>query len=209
MQLNAAYVGKPEKLDISRSNLEVMEEQVTRGSRLINNIRKLSQLDHSEIFLKPIDVCELLHLIIQYIKKSYQTKNLKININPSECHFKIKANELLEDLFENILINAITHNSNSIIEIEIKIFRERRNNKNFIKIEFIDNGNGIEDSRKKLIFQRADYQRKSTQGMGLGLSLVNKIIKNFNGRIWVEDKIIGDYTKGSKFMILLPEVNIA
>jgi signal transduction histidine kinase len=41
--------------------------------------------------------------------------------------------------------------------------------------------------------------------MGLGLSLVKKIIDSYKGQIWVEDKIKGDFTKGSNFIILIPE----
>jgi len=43
-------------------------------------------------------------------------------------------------------------------------------------------------------------------GMGLGLSLVAKIVKSYNGKIWVEDRIRGDYTQGSNFVIILPEL---
>ncbi|MFW9945657.1 MAG: ATP-binding protein [Candidatus Odinarchaeota archaeon] len=39
--------------------------------------------------------------------------------------------------------------------------------------------------------------------LGLGLSLVKKIITTFNGSIWVEDRIKGNYKKGSNFIILL------
>ena len=43
--------------------------------------------------------------------------------------------------------------------------------------------------------------------MGVGLSLVKKIIKKYNGKIWVEDKVKGDYTQGSNFIILIPEAD--
>ena len=70
-----------------------------------------------------------------------------------------------------------------------------------------DDGIGIEDSRKELIFQRA-YSRKSIgSGIGLGLSLVKKIIESYKGDIWVEDKVKGDHTQGSKFIILIPQMN--
>ena len=40
--------------------------------------------------------------------------------------------------------------------------------------------------------------------MGLGLSLIKKILINHNAKIWVEDKIPNDYTKGSNFKISFP-----
>jgi signal transduction histidine kinase len=44
--------------------------------------------------------------------------------------------------------------------------------------------------------------------MGLGLSLVQKIVSKYNGKIWVEDKVKGEYSKGSNFIILLPRDTI-
>lgn len=41
--------------------------------------------------------------------------------------------------------------------------------------------------------------------MGLGLSLVKKIINSYNGKIWVEDRFKGDFKKGSNFIFLIPE----
>ena len=41
--------------------------------------------------------------------------------------------------------------------------------------------------------------------MGLGLSLVRIILEAFDSKIWVEDKIPGEYSNGSNFVILFPE----
>ncbi len=40
--------------------------------------------------------------------------------------------------------------------------------------------------------------------MGIGLSLVSKLIELYGGTIWIEDRIRGDSTKGSNFIILIP-----
>ena len=78
-----------------------------------------------------------------------------------------------------------------------------------MKLEFIDNGIGIDDVRKDSIFQREALKDSGPLGQGLGLSLVKKIIDTFKGQIWVEDKVKGDYSQGSKFILLIPEVNDA
>ena len=43
--------------------------------------------------------------------------------------------------------------------------------------------------------------------LGLGLSLVKKIIETYNGQIWVENRIEGDHPKGRNFVILLQEAD--
>jgi signal transduction histidine kinase len=41
--------------------------------------------------------------------------------------------------------------------------------------------------------------------MGIGLSLVKKIIEEYTGKVWVENRIKGDHTKGSNFIVLLKQ----
>ena len=40
--------------------------------------------------------------------------------------------------------------------------------------------------------------------MGIGLTLVKRIINSYHGHIWVENAVPDDYTKGSNFVVLLP-----
>ena len=78
---------------------------------------------------------------------------------------------------------------------------------NYCKIEFLDNGIGVSDDRKDIIFKRGNRELKGSKGMGIGLSLGKKIIKSYSGTIWVEDKVKDDYSKGSNFILLIPETN--
>jgi signal transduction histidine kinase len=43
--------------------------------------------------------------------------------------------------------------------------------------------------------------------MGLGLYLVKTLVDSFGGRVWVEDRVIGDYSKGARFVVVLPAIN--
>ena len=83
--------------------------------------------------------------------------------------------------------------------------KDQVENKKFIRMDFKDNGIGISDYRKKSIFLKGTKQDQRTKGMGLGLSLVKKIIDSYKGSIWVEDRINSDYKQGSNFILLIPE----
>ena len=64
-------------------------------------------------------------------------------------------------------------------------------------------GIGISDERKKKLFEKSYQKEESSVGMGIGLSLVKKIIKEYGGEIWVEDRMEDDYRQGSNFVVLL------
>jgi K+-sensing histidine kinase KdpD len=134
------------------------------------------------------------------------TKYIKIVVDSIGKKLYVQIGEFLDDVFDNILNNAKIYNKNPMVKITIRISRYEKNNTKYFKIEFMDNGRGIDDNRKKIVFQRGNAKKGSTQGMGLGLSLVNNIVASNNGEIWVEDRIKGDYAKGSNVVLLLPEV---
>jgi signal transduction histidine kinase len=72
-------------------------------------------------------------------------------------------------------------------------------------MEFMDNGIGITDDKKDLIFQKGYKKDNHVRGMGIGLSLVKKIIESYNGKIWVESRVKTDYSQGSNFVLEIPE----
>lgn len=185
--------------------LNLANESINRGKTLVSNVRKLSQLEDSEILLEPIEPLGVLKETIEFIKKSFQTKEINIDFDLKITPVMIYGNELLSDIFENILINAINHNMNPIIDIIIRVSKMKKQMVNFIKFEFIDNGIGITDERKKEIFKGEYIRERDTKGMGFGLSLVKNIITSYNGFIWVENRVKGDHSQGSNFIILIPE----
>ena len=199
------YSNKINSEEKSRELLETIENQVKRGTTLVSNVRKLSKIEETEIKTQQTNVNKVLKKVIDSLKNSYPSKKMDIKIEAQGNKQYVLANELLFDVFENILNNAVKYNENLMVEIIIKKSETHKNGENYLKIEFIDNGMGIEDVRKELIFKRAYMEGKSVSGMGLGLSLVKRIIDSYNGYIWVEDRVIGDYKKGSNFVILIPD----
>ena len=207
IEISQLILDNPEELDNLKINVQIIKEQVIRGAELVSNVRKLSQLEGTKQSLKKIEVFNVLKNSILLIKKSYKDKNLNIRIDSVDENLFVKANVFLEDIFENLLINAIKHNRNVIIKTTVRVSREQQYGINYVKMEFMDNGIGVADSMKDIIFKRGYNEEKSALGMGLGLSLVREIIKIYNGKIWVENRVKGDRSKGSNFVFLIPEVD--
>ncbi|KKK41336.1 MAG: Signal transduction histidine kinase [Candidatus Lokiarchaeum sp. GC14_75] len=186
--------------------LSIIQNSIERGTKLIHNVQKLSQLENSDIKLQPMDLCMILNNSISFLHESYPKKEIEVKIqSPSHKRTLVVSNELLLDVFENILINAVKYNDNPIVKILIKISKKIEDNVLFIKIEFIDNGIGIIAARKGLIFTKQFKKDSLVKGMGIGLSLVKKIVNSFKGRIWVEDRVTGEHSKGSNFILMVPE----
>ena len=188
-----------------KESLESIKNQVLRGAKLVSNVHKLSQLEESQKSLQNIDMCNVLKDCLNFLKKSYKMKKINVKVETHRKSYLVKANNILREVYENILINAVKYNENSTIEILIRFSEEQKEEINYIKMEFMDNGRGIPDSKKKIIFSRGFLEEKQSKGMGIGLTLVKKAMETYNGQIWVEDRITGDYSKGSNFIIMIPE----
>ena len=185
--------------------LDIIREQIKRGTNLVSNVRRLSEIEDKDLTLQKSEIIIALKDVIDALIKVYKRREINVQIQNEPKEVYVKANELLPDIFENILINAVRHNRNSLVEILIKFSRVVKEEGNFIKLEFIDNGIGIFPEMKEKIFQRGQVEKKDKIGLGLGLTLVKKIVGTYNGQIWVEDKVAGDYKKGSNFIVILPE----
>ena len=195
----------PEQLEKLDDIMEIINDQIIRGSKLVSNIRKLSQVSESENILEKVNLNREIKEAIKFIRESFPNKNLDIKIESDFKDLVVKANALLLDLLENILFNAVKYTEKPTIEILIRISKELKNEIKYLKIEFIDNGIGISDTMKEKIFEGITTHKKRTKGMGLGLLLVKRILDRYNGEIWVEDNNRGDPSQGSNFIILIPE----
>lgn len=200
------YLKEPENQNKIEELMKIINEEVTRGASLISNVRTLTELEESRIPIQPIELSQFLNDSIASIKSIFQDRNINIQVDSFFKKIYVQANNLLKEIFGNILDNAVKYNDNPVVEIFIKISKEQKEGQDYIKMEFIDNGIGITATQKEFVFQKGFKKYKGGKGMGFGLALVKKIIEYYKGYIWVEDRIPGDYTKGSNFVIFIPEV---
>jgi signal transduction histidine kinase len=187
---------------------DILNYQVRNAKNLISNINKLSLFEEDssiDLRLKNINLLEYLENAIEFVYQGYQDLNIQIKIESPYKNIEVMANEFLFNIFENILINAIKYNDKPNKEINIRISKIESNKKRNVKIEFIDNGIGIPDKRKEEIFKKGHKELKGSKGLGLGLSLVSKILYIYEGKILVKNRVKDDYSKGSNIIVIIPQ----
>jgi len=185
---------------------EVVKKHARRGASLISNVRILSKLDEKEVVLNPIEILNILNQSVEHAVSGFQERKVKIDVNGLSKDMKVLGDELLIDIFDNVLSNAVKYNDNEEeVKVEVNVSKIIENDTQYIEFKFSDYGMGVPDDKKGTLFKRSYTEDISKRGMGMGLSLVKKIVDKYEGRIWVEDRVKGDYTKGSNFIVMLKE----
>jgi PAS domain S-box-containing protein len=194
--------GKLEAAD--HEMIDTSLESLWRSARLIDNVRKLQKIKSDEIKTKPISLDEVLVSVVNQYDRSSPGKKIAIDIGKG-MHV-VRANELLRDVFTNLIGNAIKHSNGSKVDIQVRLEDVTDNNKKYYRVSIEDNGPGIPDDMKDKVFNRLQRGETKARGIGLGLYLVKSLVNSYRGKVWVENRVQGDYTKGSRFIVLLPAV---
>lgn len=194
---------KEKKLEqCDRFMLERPLETLKNSTRLISNVKKLQSAKKGGLKSRLMDLNQVLSDVI----KDYSMvpgRDINIEFTPMAGCF-ILANDLIEDVFSNLIGNAIKHSSpDRQLAISIRVIRIRGQNEDYNVVMVEDNGPGIADEYKEAIFGRFRKGRTTAKGRGLGLYLVKTLVEDFHGKVWVEDRVAGDHTKGSRFVVML------
>ena len=189
---------------LSKDDLMLIEkplEALKSNSMLIDNVRKLQREKSGELKLHAIDAGK----VIEETLKKYSAirgRDITIRYTPvSGCY--VMANELLADIFSNLVGNAIKH-STGTLSIDIGLERVSDHDREYCRITVEDNGPGMPDDLKKKLFDRLCLSNARTGGKGFGLCLIKLLLDDIEGRFWAEDRVPGDYSKGCKFVVMLP-----
>ncbi|HNX47343.1 MAG TPA: ATP-binding protein [Methanomassiliicoccales archaeon] len=176
-------------------------------SNLITDVRKLWNILESDasVELVPVDLVPLLHDIVREIKTSYLFSDIPLELQYPEGEALVMANPLVRDVFFNVINNSAKYGDMKKVEVVMR--PDHIGDVGYWRVEVRDQGKGIPEERKPQLFQRFENldTGMAAESHGLGLSVVKALVDRYQGKVWVEDRIKGDHTKGSIFVIMLPK----
>lgn len=160
--------------------------QTKKLSDLISNILKLNKLENQQIVPETelIDLSELLRICALGYENLIEKKNLELSCDIEEVKI-ISSSTLLEIVFNNLISNAIKFTEKGKISLSLK------EEDDYVIIKVKDTGCGISKEVGEHIFDKF-YQGDTShysEGNGLGLSLVKKVIDLIGGEISVKSKV--------------------
>ncbi|MCE7741233.1 MAG: sensor histidine kinase [Candidatus Heimdallarchaeota archaeon] len=163
--------------------LERVINRTTTVAERLDSLKSESMLLES-LAIQPIELD-----FVSNITDSFE--NTEIVSFPQDV--KVNANRLLYPVIFNVIQNAFQHAGK-----DVKVIIEAVQENSDVMIQIKDDGKGISEEEKKLIFQQG-YRGTGKGVSGMGLYLVKMVLESFGGSISVSD----NEPKGSIFTIKL------
>jgi len=194
------YLASAKRL-LAKGNTSALAESLVVIEGLVDRVHQIvGQLKHfskpSKMQLRPYPLAGLVNNALMI--SSAQLKQDNVQVEPPQFDETVVV--WVDSLkFEQVLVNLITNASQAMngaiirnLSFHLECFEER------VKLSILDTGSGIEQHAFSHLFEPF-YSTKSSNGLGLGLSISKQIIDSFNGCLSAHNRLEG----GAEFIISL------
>ena len=182
-----------------RSCLERIRNTAQRLIRLSEDLLNYSRLGRKAVRFELVDMKRLLQDIATEYKPQMTALNAEFAL-PEDLPVVQADQSLLEQIFENLLSNAIRYRKP---DISLRVEVQCREENGSVVVQVSDNGIGIApDYHEKIfkIFERL-HDRREYPGSGVGRAIVKRAVDMLGGEVWVESS----GKEGSTFCVRLPK----
>jgi len=182
---------------------QTIQRQVKHLARLIDDLLDVSRITRGKIQLQRehVELVSLVRNAVDSVRSLFEQKRQKMTLAIVDDSIWLDADPTrIEQIFVNLLTNASKYTDHGG-KIELSVTRREKE----AAITFRDNGIGITHDMISRVFDpfiQGDHSLDRSQGgLGVGLTLVEKLVKIHGGTVRVFSEGAG---KGSEFVVMLP-----
>lgn len=182
--------------DEKKRYFQIILNSSERLARLVNEVLDISRFEHGEhsFSMRRSDMCELIARSTDTVRPLMQDKDIKVVFEQMADDMTITCDQdRIVQVITNLLGNAIKFApKHSSINIRYGVLSQEGENSIFVS--FIDQGVGIPEFEKDLIFEpfrQSSNTKTGAGGSGLGLAICRGIIRGHGGQIWAENNDSG------------------
>lgn len=178
--------------------LQFIAEESERLSRLANSVLLIAKYENQTLIADQTeyDLDEQIRTCILRMESQWSERNIVFDVDLPKLPYRSNA-EMMDHVWGNLIGNAIKYSHDNG-----KIHISARRDENFVTVWIRDEGIGIKQEHLRHIFDKF-YQEDTahaSEGNGLGLALVRRIIELSKGEISVESQ----ENHGTVFIVKLP-----
>lgn len=177
--------------------IDVIQQSAAKMDRLISDLLNLSRVSRTEMSRDSVDMVHVARFMYHEVASEAEQEAFEIEIQslPSaDCDLT-----LIKQVWQNLIENALKYSANAPVK-QITIGAQEGDGEMVYWIK--DRGAGFDPQyQHKLfgVFQRL-HSEEQYQGTGVGLAIVQRIIRRHGGRVWAE----GQIDQGATFYFALP-----
>ncbi|MGZ5076872.1 MAG: hybrid sensor histidine kinase/response regulator, partial [Methylobacter sp.] len=204
---NAAHILDMLKLQDPRLGwaTDVIKRQVTHLTHLVDDLLDVSRIVRGKISLKKerLDLIEVIKSVLETARGFTSAKQQQLSVCLPEQPIMMEADSVrLSQVLLNLLDNASKYSlEGGLIGVNVRLLRTE------VEIEVRDNGTGISAELLPTVFelfqQGARTLDRSQGGLGIGLTLVKRLVELHGGQVTASSPGVG---LGSTFSIRLPTI---
>ena len=194
----------------AKQGAAVIERNALLQSQLIDDLLDISRIASGKISLEisEVDICAVARAAIESVRSMAEKKSIQINSEICKEPALVLADPTrLQQIFWNLLTNAIKF-SPEHSSIGLRLSNVKKQDNDFAQVLVADSGNGIPPDFLPEIFDRFSQADNSSNrehgGLGLGLSIVQNLVKVFNGTVQAENASDGN---GAIFTATFPVIS--
>jgi len=196
--------------------IRTINTNAQRLFRLVNNLLDISKIEagHLTIKYEKFLVSDAVNNAVESLDSWRQSKNIDLQVKiAADISFVFGSRDRIIQVLVNLISNAIKFSpAEGKITVSACFFAAfaeagiTETNDKFIEFSVEDNGIGIPENQKQIIFER--YKTASgdffdnLHSTGLGLPIAREIVEIHGGKIWLKSRD----GKGSKFTFIIPEL---
>jgi signal transduction histidine kinase len=185
---------RPERV---ASDIERISHAVDKMNELLSGLLKLSQIGRVSYPYEVVDLQAVTRETALRLRDQLRSANADIRIAP-DLPAVYGDPTRLQQVLDILIENAIVHSGDQYPPL-VEVGARARDGEHVIFVK--DNGRGIDPRYHTRIFNLFEKLDLATEGTGIGLAIVKRIVEIHGGRVWVESE--GE-NKGSTFYFTLP-----
>ncbi|NHI82686.1 MAG: PAS domain S-box protein [Candidatus Thorarchaeota archaeon] len=169
---------------------DTIEAAVNTCATIVSKVKQTENMDQEPLVRKSL--AEAVQRCIRNLKSGIEGFRIEKTIDTIEMN--VLADDYLDVLLMNLLDNSIAHNNLADKSVWVHLWKEN----NGYSFSVADNGPGLSDSRKRILF---DPRRRFG---GVGLHIAHQLSEKYGGVLSVKDRIEGNPAEGAEFLLWLP-----